>query len=197
MTIAQPNSATVGAPTDGKPRDRQRQRAQPRQRVEPEEDQRADAGREQPRQEHDREHRAAQARASSSRKAPSRGEPSSDAIAAKDPAAATTARVRSSALPRVASCNGQHAEPRADRDQRRLRAEHDAEGQRRERGEHDAGQLVDGQRAARLEPVGGRVAARAGQEADRGGRQGHRRWRAAAPATRPAGGRSRASTAAR
>ena len=63
--------------------------------------------------------------------------------------------------------DGQHAEPAAHEDQRRLGAEHRAEGQRGQRGEHDAGELGRRQRPRRLEAVGGRVAAGPGQVADR------------------------------
>ncbi len=63
--------------------------------------------------------------------------------------------------------DGERAEPAADRDQRRLRAEHRAERERGERGEEDPRQLDRGQRAARVEAVGGRVAAGARQVADR------------------------------
>ena len=63
--------------------------------------------------------------------------------------------------------DGQHAEPAAHQDQRRLGTEHGAERERGERGEQHAGELGGRQRPRRLEAVGGRVAARAGQVPDR------------------------------
>ena len=79
--------------------------------------------------------------ASMMRKAPSRGEPSSVLIAAKLPADAmiVTAIGGTSFLTRR-TVEGR--EPTADRDERRLGAEHRAEAQRRERGEDDAGQVA-------------------------------------------------------
>ena len=104
--------------------------------------------------------------ASSSRNAPSSGDPNSALIAAKLPAVAITVLACGGRVAR-GEAHREHAEPAADRDQRRLRAEHRAERERGERGEEDARQLDRGQRAAGLEPVGGRVAAGARQVADR------------------------------
>ena len=80
------------------------------------------------------------------------------------------------------------AKAAAEGDQRRLGAEHHAQAQGGEGGEHDAGKLDRGWRAlARLEPVGRRVAAGAGQVPDGEAR----------PAPRPAPAAEWATTAAR
>ena len=60
-------------------------------------------------------------------------------------------------------------EPGADRDQRRLGAEHDAETERRQRGERDAGQHVRIVAADHLQSVRGHVTAVAGKAHDREG----------------------------
>ena len=72
-----------------------------------------------------------------------------------------------------ASFTANIAEPRADRDERRLRPEHEAEAEGRERGERDARHHV-GLVAAHLEPVRGNVPALPGEPHDRRTRPGAR-----------------------
>ena len=103
--------------------------------------------------------------ASSSRNAPTSGEPSSELIAAKLPVAPITAAAVA-ARPRRAVAR-QHAEPAADRDQRRLRAEHHAQRRAWRARRADARELDGRQRPRGLEAVGGRVAPGAREVADR------------------------------
>ena len=103
--------------------------------------------------------------ASISRKAPSNGEPNSVLIAAKLPAAATTARGLGRSVP-LDEPDGADGRPAAERDQRRLGAQHHAEAQGGECRERHPGKLDRPAGPARLEPVRRRVAARTRQVAD-------------------------------
>ena len=81
-------------------------------------------------------------------------------MAAKLPAAAMTVAHHGR---RVAGgqAHGQHAQAAADQDERRLRTQHDAQGQGGDGGQEDAGQPGRVGRAAGLEAVGRLVAATA------------------------------------
>ena len=108
--------------------------------VEPDENQRADAGSEQPGREHHSEHRAADPghlhHQEGGRKR--RAEERADRCEAPGCADHGTGHLRRVALEQV---NGEHSEAAADRDQRRLRAKDDAEAERGERGNDDPGEL--------------------------------------------------------
>ena len=140
IAIAQRNSAPVGLPRGGDVGDGERERPESGPVVEPDVDERADAGSEQARDEHDAHQRAAEPAASIRRKAPASGEPSSVAMAAKLPAAPITT-ARHLGCVSLDQVHGEHAMPASDRDQRRLGAEHDAEAESGERGEDDAGEV--------------------------------------------------------
>ena len=104
--------------------------------------------------------------ASISRNAPIIGEPSSVLIAAKLPADATTTFALSGAS-RLASRTAQTPSPPPRAISGASGPSTIAEAQGRQGSEHDAGQLARRRSAARLEPVGRRVPAGAGQVPDR------------------------------
>ena len=134
--------------------------------------------------------------ASISRNAPSSGEPSSVLMAAKLPAAATTAFVRSGAS-RLTSRIAQIAEPAAQRDQRCLRPEHHAQAQRGQCGQHHAGQLGLRGAGAALNPSAGDCPPVPGRYWMASGDQHPGQRPAAAPATTSARHGSRARAAGR
>ena len=167
--IVQRKSATSGRANVGQRERAQRvvARAQAGPRAHADGDQRADARRQQPR----RAGRAAAAGRSSAAAsmrmtAPISGEPKMNEIAAKlarrrdDGHDLRGASLRSQA-------HGEDAEPGAERDERRLGPEHDAEADRRERGQDDARAARSAGCGPRLEPVGGLVAAGAREPVDR------------------------------
>ena len=109
------------------PGDREAERAQAGERVQPEEDQRAEPGGQQARHEHEAEHGAAEAgRLEQQERAEQRrAEQRADRREAAGRRHHRGARGRRVARGQL---HGQHSEPAADRDQRRLGAEHRAEG---------------------------------------------------------------------
>ena len=104
--------------------------------------------------------------ASISRKAPRSGDPSRALIAAKLPAAATTAPTCCGHVT-AGEAHRTDREARAEGDQRGLRTQHHTQAQGRERREHHAGELDRCRRPTGDEPVGRRVAASTGEMADR------------------------------
>ena len=116
--------------------------------------------------------------------------------AAKRPAAATTAKLRSAAS-RAQQAHGEDAEPAAQRDQRRLGPEHERRGRSsRAPASTTPGARSAGQRRC-LSPSAGLWPPLPGQTDDRERGDQARRWRAPAAATTPAPrGRSRAARGA-
>ena len=134
----------------------QRERAQPGQVVQADEDERADA-----------RPPAAPAAAPplvsgrpartppSARRRPVRGEPSSVLMAAKAPEARQHRGGLVAAHARRASRTTSSGQAAAERDQRHLRAEHGAEDQRRQRRQDDSGKLNRGRRRMHAKPPAG------------------------------------------
>ena len=166
IAIAQRNSAAVGAAEGRDIRDRQRERPVARPGVQPDEDEGAHAGREESRDEHDAEHRAGEpGRLHEQERPDERG-----AEQRADRREAACGADHGDRLGRRVLLDQVHredADAAADRDQRRLGPEHDAEAQGRERREHDPGKLDRHHGAAGLEALGRLVAGGARQVADR------------------------------
>ena len=121
-------------------RDREREGAEAGPVVEPDEDQRADTGSEQPGREHHSEHRAADPGHlhHQERGRKRRAEERADRGEAPGGADHDTGHLRRVPLDQV---EGEDSEAAADRDQRRLRAEDDPEAERGERGNDDPWEL--------------------------------------------------------
>ena len=146
-----------------KARDGQRERAQPRPRIQADEDEGTDARRQQAGDQHELHHGPAQPGGLHQQEGPGQG----GAEQGGDGGEAARRRHHGLGAGRgvpLGQPDGDHPEPPAESDQRGLGAEDHAQAQGREGGEHDAGK-VDGAGwpAAHLEPVGGGVAAGPGQ----------------------------------
>ena len=147
---------------------REGERPEPRPVVEPDVDERADAGGEQARNENDAHQRAPDpGHFHEQERRDERGaEQGGDGGEATGRPQDDARHLRRIALDQV---NREHAQTAADRDQRRLRAEHDAKAERRERRDHDARELDRLNRPRGLEALGGLVARRPRQILDREG----------------------------
>ena len=154
-----------------KARDGERERAQPRPGVQPDEHERADTGGQQARDQHHLHHRPAEAgglhqEESSGQRRPEQCADGREAAGCGDGRLGPGRRVALDELDR------EDTEPAAEGDQGGLGAENHAQAQRRQRGQHDARKLPGGRwPRPGLEPVGGRVAALAGQVLDGQGHQ--------------------------
>jgi len=145
-------------------------RAEAGQRVQADEDEHADAGGQEPRQQHQREHRSAEAGGLEQQEGAEQRGAEQRADCGEAAGGRDHGRGGRRGIAR-GQAYGQHAQPAAYQDQRGLGAEHDAEAKRCEGGEQDAGELDRWRCACRLEPVGGRVPARAREVANRGRHQ--------------------------
>ncbi len=166
IATAQRNSAPSGLSEGGDIRDCQGERPEAGPGVEADEDERSHPGGEQAGDEHDAQHRPAEPGGLHQQERPDerRAEQRADrGEASRRPDHGH--RLRRRVL--LDEMHGEHAEAAADRDQRRLRPEHDAEAQGRQRRDHDAGQVDREHRAARLESFGRLVTGGAGEVANR------------------------------
>ena len=145
---------------------RQRERAEPGPGVQADEDERSDARGQQARYQHELHHGAAQAGGFHQQERAGQGRAEQGADRGETPRRGHHGLDSGRSVP-LDQANREGAEPGAEGDQRPFRPEHHAQAQGGQGREHDAGKLDQGRRAsARLEPVGRRMAARAGQVPD-------------------------------
>ena len=166
IAIAQRNSAPVGVLAGGMLGTESENVPKPGPGVEPDEDERTHAGRDQARDQDHAQQGTAQAghfhqEEGADDRRTEQGRDRGEAPGHPEDHDRHRRRVPLEKMDR------QDTETAADRDQGRLRAEHDPEAQGHEGGQHDPGKLDRRDRPAGLETVGRRVAASSGEVLDR------------------------------